>query len=125
MTQSEVVNDTRKAILTRPQKLVAEYDEYVRYELGIYGNEPWRYVQFSNSLRQSFKENVGLWRVHYMTSLALNVGLSEKNIASTFAYLVQIQKAVHQAALDAGRWRSGACPKSSRRSQPTTRPWRT
>lgn len=94
----------RRLIRKHPERIIKPYIKKVRGKLiGIDPTKAWRFVDYSLRLRRDFGKMAGMWRIHHNLSEVLEVSLAgESKITS--AMLIQLQKCIHQAALDEGAW---------------------
>ena len=94
----------RRLIRKHPERIIKPYIKKVRGELiGIDPTKAWRFVDYSLRLRRDFGKMAGMWRIHHNLSEVLEVSLSGESKV-TSAMLIQLQKCIHQAALDDGSW---------------------
>lgn len=96
----------RKKIFREPWAHRRRYREAVKLALGVKSPEQvWQYRDHSRKVLGSFSRFRSFWRCHYSISEALAAfyqGLTGEGCC----HLVQLQKAIHQAALDGGDWSS-------------------
>ena len=90
---------------TNPTRAIAQYKAFVKEQLGV--NDPtqyWEYRHWSEKLKPTFGRMRGLWRCHYIGSEILE-HMARGNHQLAEGHLVQMLKALHQAALDKGQWK--------------------
>ena len=84
---------------------------HIKQVLGNLGvrdqRQVWSLTDFSRKVLYTFSHMKGLWRCHYYVSEALHL-LLDGHILHGVAYLCQVLKAIHQAALDHGDWRTAS-----------------
>ena len=94
----------RRLIRKHPERIIKPYIKKVRGKLiGIDPTKAWRFVDYSLRLRREFGKMAGMWRIHHNLSEILEVSLAGES-KITCAMLIQLQKCIHQAALDGGSW---------------------
>ena len=103
------VEKMRKKLRGHPEVAIKEWIRHVREELGaIRRSSAWKMTDYTWHIHGDFGSASGLFRSHYYVSHALHTALVDGNVPLALGELIQLLKALHQAALDSGRWRT-AC----------------
>ena len=95
----------RKYIQRHPERIVKRYLRDIRLELGVQ-REAWHMRHFSDLCYENFQSSLGLWRTHNYLHEILQLMLIRGRVPEGIACIVQLCKALHQAGLDGGRWKT-------------------
>jgi len=103
----------RRRVRQQPMRILKRYRKKSMAKLGVRVapdgrlTAPFMHILTSERLREAFGRMTGMWRVHYSISYALDL-LDGKRSTEAAATLVQLQKALHQTAIDDGSWHIAA-----------------
>ena len=98
------IRKLRRKFKKHPTRLTKEYVLMCKHTLGIHDpNIPWQFKDVSKKLFRTFGKMRGLHKCHTMFSTVLQLQIAGEHKHAT-AYTVQALKALHQVALDQGRW---------------------
>jgi len=87
-----------------PEKFAQSYVDYVYEDMDGEAGQPWGLALHSLKLRPTFGPNTSLFRSHFMLATALDQALLHNHPKIYVAMCVALLPALHQAALDHGRW---------------------
>jgi len=94
----------RHRLVRHPERILDDWEDHVKEIIGHRPGLPFNYRDYTTLLRKSFGPHTGLFRIHYFISVIMDVTVTQQKPLEGMARLVQLSKAVHQAALDGGRW---------------------
>jgi len=94
----------RRIVMRETDRYVGDWLEHVQGEMAADAGNPWSLALYSQKLRPSFAKNTSLYRVHHMLSEALDVALVNRKPKQCIAMCIGLSQAIHQAAVDNGRW---------------------
>ena len=87
----------------QPGKIVQDFIDEVKEELGIVDGQPWTLRQFAQRVPwQTFRTN----QKNFEMQIAVYEFLKAGKPHSALAQLVQNMKAIHQSTLDGGNWKN-------------------
>jgi len=105
----EGVRRQRRMWLARPNVLTRAYVLLARERLGIIeANTPFHMCHYATLVKPQFGKCLGLYRVFHALMEVLDLLAVRGRVQHATALLVQLAKAVHQAAMDGGSWVTGA-----------------
>jgi hypothetical protein len=89
----------------QPDEVIQDYCNEVMSKLGASPGDAWRLWHYTEKIQ--FKQMLGLKRIHWHLSRALEYGLAGNQKAHQ-AYCVQILRGIHQSVLDGGGWENAS-----------------
>ena len=95
----------RRRIYKRPEEYINRWLRWVREEMrgGTAGN-PWSLSLYTEKIKRTFGQNTSLFRSHFLISAAMDEILLRKKLMPGLALILAGLSAMHQAAMDNGRW---------------------
>jgi hypothetical protein len=93
----------RSSLARNPERIIEEYVARARETLGVSAGQAWALTDLNR--RMSWGRHKGLQRMHYMLAEVFE-RLDQKGPLEAQSLVAQCLKAVHQACLDDGDWKT-------------------
>ena len=88
-----------------PLRLVREYIQEQKTVIGVLSRrQTWVLSASARALQGQFAHSYGLWRALYHCQEVLQLGAVQGQVGLSYGLLVQLCRALHQAALDSNSW---------------------
>ena len=102
------VRRMRRDFYLRPAKVATEFVDMIRGRLNVVDGGSWHMRQYATSLKASFGQHAGLWRIRAVLMEICHLGMIQCRPVHALALTARLSQAVHQAALAGGSWEAAS-----------------